>query len=479
MSEEPYSSSSSSSPFDWSAAQIEAAFSDFAKQIGPWWEGIASLAPAGLAHDALTHSVKKDWVHPFTDATPPEQGVALESVVKDLIKDLGSDGQVVGHPTYLAYVAGAANPVAAIGQSLAMLLNPYTGTFTTAPAAVQLEDQTIRWLMTMMDWPKAGSGLLTTGSSLAIFSAVLAAREARPAPLGKRRIYVSDQAHHCIGKALFAAGFMPEETAVLASEDGRLNPQGAADRIREDKARGLTPIMLVGTAGTTNLGRVDPLNDLADLCARENIWFHVDGAYGGFFKVLPEAKILHGLERGDSLSLDPHKAFCMPYGTGALLIKDVKAIRWPRGLDASYMPPYDAGHMRLEYSDISPELSRDFRGLRLWMSLKVFGLSSFRAHLAAKWQQARVMCAALEDHGAFEIIAKPDLSLFAWRLKNDPSSEKTRQLFTAVNSTGKFFLTACEIRGQFVIRTCILGFRTQQSDLDELTAWLFSFVEKV
>ena len=122
--------------------------------------------------------------------------------------------------------------MAAIGQSLAMLLNPYTGTFTTAPAAVHLEDQTIRWLMTMMGWPKAGSGLLTTGSSLAIFSAVLAAREARPAPLGKRRIYVSDQAHHCIGKALFAAGFMPEETAVLASEDGRLNPQGAADRIR-------------------------------------------------------------------------------------------------------------------------------------------------------------------------------------------------------------------------------------------------------
>jgi aromatic-L-amino-acid decarboxylase len=467
------------SPFDWSSKQIEAAYSSFAKTIGPWWENISNLSPAGLAHDPLTHSVKKDWVHPFTDGLPPERGMDLEPLIQSLLRDLGQDGQVVGHPTYLAYVAGAANPVAAIGQSLAMMLNPYTGTFSTAPAAVQLEDQTIRWLMTMMGWPEQGTGLLSTGSSLAIFSAVLAAREARPAAPGKRRVYVSDQAHHCIGKALFAAGFLPEETAVIVSEDGRLNPERAADRIRKDKAMGLTPLMLVGTAGTTNLGRVDALNDLADLCAQENIWFHVDGAYGGFFKVLPEAKILKGLERGDSLSLDPHKAFCMPYGTGALLVKDVNAIRWPRGLDASYMPPYDAGHMRLEYSDISPELSRDFRGLRLWLSLKVFGFQAFREHLQAKWQQARSTSAALRDHGAFEIVAEPDLSLFAWRLKNDENNEKTKRLFQTINATGRFFLTSCEIKGKFTIRTCILGFRTQQSDLDDLTQWLFDYVEKV
>ncbi len=468
----------SGSPFNWSAAQIEAAFASLSKHVGPWWEGIPSLAPAGLAHDARSHGVKADWSHAFAGPNPPEQGMALDGVLEQLMAQLGADGQVVGHPHYLAYVAGAANPVAAVGQALAMLLNPYTGTFSTAPAAVQLEDQSIRWLMSMMKWPSQGSGLLTTGSSLAIFSAVLAAREARPGALGKRRVYVSDQAHHCIGKALFAAGFLPEETAVIASEDGRLNPERAADRIRQDKALGLSPVLLVATAGTTNLGRVDALSDLADLCANENIWFHVDAAYGGFFKLLPEATALQGLERGDSLSLDPHKAFCMPYGTGALLIKDVPTIRWPRGLEASYMPPYDAGLMRLEYSDISPELSRDFRGLRLWLSLKVFGLESFRAHLQSKWQQARWLCAALEEHGAFAIVAHPDLSLFAWRLKGDETNEKTKRLFQSINGTGRFFLTACELRGRFIIRICILGFRTEQSDLEELRAWLFSQVER-
>ncbi|MBC7660706.1 MAG: amino acid decarboxylase [Chitinophagaceae bacterium] len=466
------------SPFDWTAAQIETAFASMAKQTGAWWESLPNLNPAGTAHDPLTHSVKKDWTHPFHEGTPPEKGSALDGLVEGLIRDLGRDSQVVGHPTYLAYVAGAGNPVAAIGQALAMLLNPYTGTFSTAPAAVELEDQTIRWLVTMMGWPSAGTGLLTTGSSLAIFSAVLAAREVRPALPGKRRVYVSDQAHHCIGKALFAAGFLPEETAVIENDEGRLGAEKVRDRIRSDKKKGLVPIMLVGTAGTTNLGRVDPLNDLADICAAEDLWFHVDGAYGGFFRTLPEASILNGLERGDSLSLDPHKAFCMPYGTGALLVKDVKAIRWPRGLDASYMPPFDPGLMRLEYSDISPELSRDFRGLRLWLSIKVFGMETFRSHLASKWQQARWLCAGLEDHAAFEIVAKPDLSLFGWRLKNDPDNSKTKKLFQQINSSGRFFVTTCEWQKKLVIRTCILGFRTDQSHLEEFLQHIVSLAEK-
>lgn len=458
----------SASPFDWTATEIESAYRVMAQAIGPWWESISSLNPSGLAHDPLTHGVKAETGNPFADSQPPEGGGDLKALVDGLMNDLGSQNQIVGHPHYLAYVAGAANPVAPLAQALAMMLNPYTGTFTTAPRAVQLEDQSIRWLMSMMQWPEQGSGLLTTGSSLAIFSAVLAAREARPGVTGKRRIYVSDQAHHCFGKALFGAGFQAAETVVIPSEHGRLNPERAREAIRRDKAKGFSPILLVGTAGTTNLGRVDPLNDLADLSRDEDLWFHVDGAYGGFFKLLNEAHCLDGLERGDSLSLDPHKAFCMPYGTGALLVRDVKAISWPRGLDASYMPPYSQDHMRLEYSDISPELSRDFRGLRLWLSLKVFGLSAFRTHLKTKWDQARYLAQKIKAEPRLELVAEPDLSLFAWKLANDPSSTRSRKLFQAINRSGKFFLTACEWEKSFVIRTCILGFRTEISDLDEL-----------
>ncbi|MES2744601.1 MAG: pyridoxal-dependent decarboxylase [Bdellovibrionota bacterium] len=468
----------SSSPFDWSAAEIEAAYKAFSNAIGPWWENLSTLNPSGLAHDPATHGVRPE-VNIYSDNRPPENGLDLAVLIQSVIKDLGSDSQVVGHPHYLAYVAGAANPVAPIGQALSMMLNPYTGTFATAPRAVQLEDQTIRWLMTMMNWPDAGTGLLTTGSSLAIFSAVLAAREARVAPQGKRRVYVSDQAHHCFGKALFGAGFLPEETIVIPSDKGRLNPERAREAIRRDKSSGLTPVMLVGTAGTTNLGRVDPLDDLADICRDEDLWFHVDGAYGGFFKLLGEATVLKGLERGDSLSLDPHKAFSMPYGTGALLVRDVKSITWPRGLNASYMPPFSSDHMRLEYSDITPELSRDFRGLRLWLSIKHFGLEIFRQHLLAKWKQARYLAERFKETGKIELVSDPDLSLFAWKLKNDLDGNRSRRLFQAINSSGHFFVTACEWEKTFVIRTCILGFRTEMSDLDEFVKLILTLEAKV
>ncbi len=467
------------SPFAWSRVELDAAYQSFMKTIGPWWDGLSELNPAGLSHDGATHSVKADRLRLFQANEAPEDSAKLDELLPELVRNLGKDSQVVGHPHYLAYVAGAANPVAPLAQALAMMLNPYTGTYTTAPMAVDLEDQTIRWLMGMMKWPKTGSGLLTTGSSLAIFSAVVAARESRPAPQGKRRVYVSDQAHHCFGKALFGAGFLPEETRIIPSVKGQLLPEIAGQAIREDKAKGLTPVMLVGTAGTTNLGRVDPLNALADLCEREDLWFHVDGAYGGFFKLLDRANNLEGLERGDSLSLDPHKAFCMPYGTGALLIKDVKSIRWPRGLQASYMPPYQDEHMRLEYSDISPELSRDFRGLRLWLSLKVFGLKAFRDHLDAKWDQARHFANRLKEDGRFELAAEPDLSLFAWKLAGDPEGKRTKALFYAINQTGLFFLTSCEWEKSFYIRTCILSFRTEVKDLDDLFALILKLEAKL
>lgn len=455
-----------SAPFSWSKEEMKAAYAALADVMGPWWEVIPSLNPAGNSHDPLTHAVRNEHRNIFQEKVAPENGAELHGLLEFIRDELGSDSQVVGHPHYLAYVAGAANPVAPLAQAMAMMLNPYTGTYTTAPKAVELEDQTIRWLMSMMGWPSSGGGLLTTGSSLAIFSAVLAARESRPAMVGKRRIYVSDQAHHCFGKALFGAGFTSEETVVLKSSAGRMVTAVAKDAIRRDKALGLTPIMLVGTAGTTNLGRVDPLNELADLCSEEDLWFHVDGAYGGFFKLL-DADVLKGLERGDSLSLDPHKSLCMPYGTGALLVKDIKSISWPRGLNASYMPPYSDDHRRLEYSDISPELSRDFRGLRLWLSLKVFGLHAFREHLQSKWEQARFLAEKISHHQKFELATEPDLSLFAWKLRGDAKGERTQRLFQAINSSGNFFVTSCEWEGSFVIRTCILGFRTTTKDLEE------------
>jgi aromatic-L-amino-acid decarboxylase len=259
---------------------------------------------------------------------------------------------------------------------------------------------------------------------------VIAARQTRPAPHGQRRVYVSDQAHHCIGKALFAAGFMPEETCVLPTEDGRLSPSAVKQRIQKDREQGLHPILLFATAGTTNTGRVDPLDELASIAQQEKLWYHVDAAYGGFFRLVPECTILKGIERADSLSLDPHKSLYMPYGTGVLLMRDARQLVWPRGFESSYMQEPDPEQPN--YSDMSPELSRDFRGLRLWLSLKTFGLENYRRELSEKWQIARQLAGWIQAEPGLELTAAPDLSLLAFRVREDQDDKKTAALLLAM-----------------------------------------------
>ncbi len=202
-----------------------------------------------------------------------------------------------------------------------MALNPYTGTYSTAPALVRLEDEVLRWFATIVGYPDDAGGFLTTGSSLAVLSrGDRGAGAGGDAPWDRARIYVGDQTHHCLGKALFAAGFRPENLVVLPARDYRLDPAQLADAIAADRARGLVPVLVVGSAGTTNTGRVDPLAAIADVCAAHGAWFHCDAAYGGFFRLLTETDdLLRGMERADSISLDPHKSLAMPYGTGALL----------------------------------------------------------------------------------------------------------------------------------------------------------------
>ncbi len=433
--------------------------------IERWHGRLRGLPPAGTAHDPATRGVRPDWRPPPGPAPLPETGEDLEALVRHVVDDLAPDAQVVGHPGFFGYVAGAGNFVSALGQALAMALNPYTGTAATAPALVRLEDEVLRWFAEIVGYPPEAGGFLTTGSSLAILSAVIAARERAKAPWALARCYVGDQTHHCVGKALFAAGFPPESTVVLPTRDGRLDADALSDRLRADRTRGLRPVLVVGTAGTTNAGRVDPLAEIAGLCAGHGAWFHCDAAYGGFFRLLPEATCLSGMERADSVSLDPHKSLSMPYGTGVLLARDPGALRFPRGLGDSYMPPPDA-ELRYEYSDIGPELSRDFRGLRVWLALRHFGLAPFRENLREKWGFARLLAEAVRATPALALVTDPDLTVLTFRVRDDADGSRTRMLLARINAGGRFFVTPCTLPEGFVIRVCLLGFRCDAAVVD-------------
>jgi aromatic-L-amino-acid/L-tryptophan decarboxylase len=433
-----------------------------------WQENLAGLAPAGTAHDPATGGMRAGWTPPAP--TPlPETGEDLARLVDHVVRDLAPDAQVVGHPRFFGYVAGAGNPVSSLAQALAMTLNPYTGTFTTAPALVRLEDDVLRWFAQMVGYPDDAGGILTTGSSLAMLSAVIAARERAQVPWDRARIYASDQTHHCLGKALFAAGYKAENLVVLPTREHRLDAALLADAIAADRERGLVPVLVVGSAGTTNTGRVDPLDAIADVCAAQGAWFHCDAAYGGFFNLLPEASsLLAGMARADSISLDPHKSLAMPYGTGALLARRVADLRFPHGLAASYMPPIDDADLRHEYAELGPELSRDFRGLRVWLALRHFGLAPFRENLREKWWLARELAAALAASPALELVTAPELTVLTLRMRDDPDDRRTRELLTRVNASGRAFLTSCRLEGRLVIRVCLLGFRVDAASVTGL-----------
>lgn len=454
-----------------SSEELRAAIRVVGEAMVAWHERLPQLAPAGAAHDPLTGGIRLDWTPPPPQALP-ESGEDLAALVEHVVGDLAPDAQVVGHPGFFGYVAGAGNAIAALGQALAMTINPYTGTYSTAPALVRLEDDVLRWFAAMVGYPPEAGGFLTTGSSLAILSAVIAARERAHAPWDRARVYVGDQTHHCLGKALFAAGFKPENLVVLPTRDFRLDAGDLAARLAADRERGLVPVLAVASAGTTNTGRVDPLPAIAAACAEHGCWLHCDAAYGGFFRLLPEATVLAGLELADSISLDPHKSLAMPYGTGALLCRRVADLRFPRGLADSYMPPLDDADLRHEYAEISPELSRDFRGLRVWLALRHFGLAPFRANLREKWRLARWLADELALVPNLEVVTAPELTILTLRVRDDDDDARTRALLARVNGGGRSFLTTCRLDGRLVIRVCLLGFRVDEASVRGLAAEL-------
>lgn len=373
-------------------------------------------------------------------------------------------------PGFMAYIPGGGQPVAAAADLIASAVNRYVGVFAPAPALVQLETNVVRWFVRAVGYPESAGGFLASGGSLANFSALVAARHERlPENFLRGTLYVSDQGHHCVRKAALLAGFPDANVRTVPSDDlFRLRLDALADRVAEDRAAGYTPFLVVASAGTTNTGAVDELGALADFAAREGLWLHADAAYGGFFVLTARGRAaLSGLARADSIVLDPHKGLFMPYGSGCLLVKDPGALRRSHSVQAHYMPGMQDDADSVDFCEISPELSRNFRGLAVWLALKLCGLAAFRAALDEKLDLAREAARAVRAIPGMTIVAEPELSLFAFRLAPPgaslPESNRlTRELMARVNARQRVLLTGTLLGDAFAIRMCILSFRTHR-----------------
>ena len=424
---------------------------------------------AGLAEAPSNRS----WDEVFAERLDPEfteEGRGSKEILAYLGRSVDGPGIATASPRFMGYIPGGGLVHSAIGDLLAAASNKYSGFASAAPGAVRLENATSAWLAGVIGFPEGSAGTLTTGGSMANLTAIVAAREARD-PEGGGAVYLSATAHHCIDKALHIAG-RGRAPRRLIGTDGRhrMRPDALAAAIERDLAEGIRPWLAVASAGTVDTGAVDPLNEIADICARHGLWFHVDGAYGGLFMLCDEGRaVLGGIERADTVALDPHKTLFLPYGTGAVVARDSRHLTGAFSASADYIRPLGESEVGPSPADLGPELTRHFRALRLWLPLQIAGVAAFRAAQTEKIKLARYFHARLSDMEGWEVGAPPDLSVVAFRYQpaeGDADAFNDR-LLRRVQEEGRVFLSGTRIDGASWLRCAILSFRTHLAHIDE------------
>ena len=404
----------------------------------------------------------------------PEHGVSLPSLLDDLFGEWIPRSFTAPAPGYLAYIPGGGLFPAALADVISDTTNRFTGIWQAAPALVQLEANVLDWFRVWMGFPPSTRGLFTTGGSMATFNAIVCARQRLLGPDIRRGVlYASTQGHHCIVKAAKLAGVMDDRIRLIPTDEHyRMDVDRLQQQIASDRLDGFSPFLVVSSAGTVNTGAVDPMEAVADTCARERVWHHVDGAYGAFFFACDHLRpLLCGLERADSVTLDPHKGLFLPYGTGALLVRDGAALREVHGGTAEYLPDVPDAAEFYDPSQHGPDLSRGFPGLRVWLCIKLLGAQRLKAAIAEKRRLAVDTAEALAGVAGLRVVAPPDLSLFAFHLTWPGAAEQaenraTRLLLDRVRERGQIMMTGCTIDSRFLARVCILSFRTRRPHVD-------------
>jgi aromatic-L-amino-acid decarboxylase len=397
------------------------------------------------------------------------------SAFEDLLRVVG-DGAAKAFnttaPGYVAYVPGGGLFAAALADFLAAGVNRFVNVWNAAPAFAETEATVIRWFSDLFGYPPEAQGILTSGGSMSIFSGIVTARHARLGEdFASGTMYFSDQTHASVSKAAALAGFPRRSFRLVpTTPELRLDLDALRDMLKGDAADGLRPFLVVASAGTTNTGAVDPIAEVAQIAREHGLWLHVDGAYGGPFQLTERGRSLfRGIEEADSITLDPHKAMFLPYGTGSLLVRDGHLLREAHFVGADYLQDLAKEEEIPNFADYSPELSRDFRGLRVWLPLKLHGAQAFRDTLDEKLDLTRYLYEELRATPGFELPWEPELTVVAFRYRperGDPE-DFNRRLLERINASQRVFLSSTMIGGRFVIRACIVSHRTHRDRIEE------------
>lgn len=461
--------------FEPSRSEVEGWLDAIGRHVLDHVERLASIPSVGAAGGMVVGDIA---AHSLPIPEAPEQG--FEALLRHVLGAAELSINTAG-PGYLAYIPGGGLLTAGVADLIANWLNRYTGLTAAAPGLCRLEADVIAWLAQEFGYGPEARGLLTTGGSLANFSAIVTARHAKLGQDGdyrRARVYTSAQAHHSVAKSVALAG-IPAKNVVAVPTDARLRlqPDAFEALVQRDLAAGLQPFLLVTAAGTTNTGAVDPLGPLSDVCERHDLWHHVDGAYGGAFALCETGRArMRGISRADSITFDPHKGMFLPYGTGCLLVRDGETLRAAHHADAPYLQDFrdDAG-LPPSPTEYGPELSRDFRGLRVWLALQLHGAAAFRDALEEKLRLAETLAQAVVALPTLELVDEPQLSVVPFRPRRrdgetlDAWSARAVALCKAVNDRGRVYMSTTRLphpEGEVVtVRPCVLSFRTHAEQI--------------
>lgn len=437
-------------------------FAAMMRAVSAFSEGVLRGLPEARASN---HEGAAERAEAFDELEPSQQSLDELLATLDEASKIGMNHL---HPGFLAFIPIAGMPIGAIADHLASLLNRYVTVWWASPALAQLEWNALRWVAGMFDLPTSTRGVFTSGGSMANFTALVAARHAQLGDSHSQgRIYISDQTHHSIERSARLAGLVPGSIVKVAVDDELRMDAGALDAaISADLSSGRRPFLVVANAGTTNTGSVDRISAIVDVAHRHGLWVHVDAAYGGAFVLTPQGKgLMEGISRADSITIDPHKCMFLPNGIGCVLVREGEKLKAAHLGEASYLHDLQAEDKIPNFSDYSIEQSRNFRGLKVWMALKLYGWEPFAEALGTNLRLARRLYDALRTDQRFETPWEPDLSTAVFRLAG--GNDRNLAMLEGINRQGKVFMSSTTIADKTFIRACFLNHRCTDQTADD------------
>lgn len=440
----------------------------------------------GLADRPVMPDVDRDTLAALLEDGFPAAGVGVEGFFRDLDERILPNSTAVSHPRFLAYVLGPPNGIGAYAEAVAATLNQNCNFWQLSPAASVIERTVLTWLAGLFGFDAdCSGGILTPGGSIATLNALTTAlHDRRPdfraqglqaggAPLV---VYTSAEAHRCVDKAAGVLGLgLDNVRRIPTDHNQRMRVDLLAEAIRTDREAGREPFCVVATSGTVTTGAIDPIAEIADLTEAEDLWLHVDGAYGALFVLAEQtSSLFSALSRADSVALDPHKLLFAPLESGCLLVRDGEKLRKAYAYSSSYLTVQEDPLMR-DYMDYGPQLSRDFKALKIWAALRTFGTEAFGAALGKMLGLATYMAERVGQEPSLRLMAPVTLTAVCVQVPG-LSQEGHAALLAKLAAEGVALLGPAVVDGQAGVRACVTNHRTDRADIDAVVDRLVELV---